>query len=449
MLRIHLICLSLALCVIVSGFAGPPVQATSPGPQTPSVARGNSVAGSPIEDKWALVIGISKFEDPSIDLKYAAKDAGDFRDFLISEEHFAPDHVKILLNEDATRERILSVLGDKFLPRVAGPNDLVVIYISTHGSPSMADIKGLNYLVAHNTSKDDLYATGIPMEDLTRIIRERVHAERVVLILDACHSGVADPDRKGLYRQANFDAGKIADETRQLVICSSEPQQVSWESKAYPNSIFTHHLIEALRQNGAGTTIASAYEHLRKQVQQEVLNERGELQTPVMKANWEGDKLALAAIPSAPRPAPEEVPTPRPQKEQPVDRPVTATARKVASTGSYDLRKGIAGSWESNWGATTFFHDPITGDKPVAVTGFWLQSSKHRGIIQKGTYNPGTRTFEGSYYQGWNFVHGKARLTLSEDARTMQGSQKHFGFAWSFPWLLWRPGEAAPQQPQE
>src|SRR3990167_6667139 len=91
---------------------------------------------TPVADKWALIIGISKFKDPTINLKYPAKDARDLYNFLVSEGNFAPDHVKLLLNEQATRGKILSELGDKWLPRVANPNDLVLIYISSHGSPS-------------------------------------------------------------------------------------------------------------------------------------------------------------------------------------------------------------------------------------------------------------------------------------------------------------------------
>ncbi|MCA9818426.1 MAG: caspase family protein, partial [Cyanobacteria bacterium HKST-UBA01] len=35
---------------------------------------------TPVRDKWALVIGISNFKDPKINLKYPAKDARDFAD---------------------------------------------------------------------------------------------------------------------------------------------------------------------------------------------------------------------------------------------------------------------------------------------------------------------------------------------------------------------------------
>src|SRR5262249_43387796 len=79
----------------------------------------------PVTDKWALVVGISKFADPTLNLKYAAKDARDFADYLIRNEHFAADHVKVLVDEQATEKRIMSELGSKWLPHVAHPDDLV------------------------------------------------------------------------------------------------------------------------------------------------------------------------------------------------------------------------------------------------------------------------------------------------------------------------------------
>ncbi|MBK8223581.1 MAG: caspase family protein [Candidatus Obscuribacter sp.] len=144
----------------------------------------------PIKDKWALVIGISEFQDTSINLKYAAKDARDFAQFLVKECKFAPDHVRLLINKNATRENILAEIGDKWLPRVANPDDLVLIFVSSHGSPSKVDLNGVNYLVAHNTDKNSLYATGVPMQDLMRMIKDRVHSDRVVLMIDPEFLGI-------------------------------------------------------------------------------------------------------------------------------------------------------------------------------------------------------------------------------------------------------------------
>jgi uncharacterized caspase-like protein/Tfp pilus assembly protein PilF len=253
-----------------------------------------------VKDKWALVVGISNFADSSINLKYSSKDARDFCTYLTKDASFKPDHIHLLLNEKATRENILSQLGDKWLPRVAGPDDLVVIFISTHGSPSRADVAGLNYLVAYNTDKNSLLATGIPIQDLANLVRDRVHCDRCVIIMDACHSGAAveATGAKGLFRVNNVSADEVFQGTGQLVICSSQPSQVSWESKRYNNGVFTHYLLEGLRKNGSTTKIAEACGYMKDKVQDEVLKDRGELQTPVMRSKWEGNDLIVAVPPT-------------------------------------------------------------------------------------------------------------------------------------------------------
>jgi len=253
-----------------------------------------------VRDKWALIVGISKFKNPELNLHYPAKDAQDFYGFLTKEGNFAKDHVHLLVDADATRERILSELGDKWLPRVANPDDLVVIYISSHGSPSDLDVCDVNYLIAHDTDVDNLYATGLAMQDLTRSIKARVHSDRVVIILDACHSGAVTPEAKGLVRAANVNPEDVVQGTGQLVISSSLPNQVSWESKKDANSVFTKYLIESLRKDGAKTTLGSAFSYMKDQVQSEVLRERGVLQTPVLKSKWEGQDLMLSAPATSP-----------------------------------------------------------------------------------------------------------------------------------------------------
>lgn len=253
----------------------------------------------PVDDKWALIIGVSKFQKPEVNLKYSSKDAQDLRDFLVKEANFAPDHVKLLVDEKATKANVLAEIGDKWLPHVARPNDLVLIFVSSHGSPSKVDLEGLNYLVMHDTDPTSLYATGLPLQDLASAIKQRVHANRVVLIVDACHSGAANP-AKGLIRLGNFDSDSLLLGTGQLVICSSEPNQVSWESKRYENGVFTHQLIQALRAKGGKISIADAFQQMKESVLSEVLKDRGELQSPVMKSHWSGKDLILSTPPAHP-----------------------------------------------------------------------------------------------------------------------------------------------------
>lgn len=279
----------------------------------------------PVPDKWALVVGISEFQDASMNLQYPAKDATDFYNYLINEAHFAKDHVRLLLNEKATRENVLSQVGDRWLPRAVAPDDLVVIYISSHGSPSSMDVVGANYIVAHNTDREQLYATGIPMNEFAQMIQQRVHTDRVVLILDACHSGAAKTAAKGLIRQHNFNADQIPIGAGQMVICSSAPEQLSWESKRYPNGVFTHHLIDALRKN---PKLGDSYNYLKNQVQTEVLADRGELQIPALKSKWTGSDLVIATVPVRPRPGLAEPPA------KPAAVPAVAVAASVGSAAS-------------------------------------------------------------------------------------------------------------------
>ncbi len=260
--------------------------------------------GQVVDDKWALVVGISRFKDSKLNLRFPSKDARDFADYLVKSAHFAPDHVKLITDEEATRTRILTEIADKWLPRVAHPNDLVVIYISSHGSPSQLDNEGLNYLVAHDTDKEQLFATGLSIQNLAEMVRDRVHTERAVIILDACHSGSAHAGSEGksLVRIGNFDIGQIPIGKGLMVICSSKPNEISWESRNYENGVFTRKLIESLQQKGEYTRLSEAFQYLQDQVQNEVLRDRGQMQTPVLRSAWKGDDLVIATRPVKPRP---------------------------------------------------------------------------------------------------------------------------------------------------
>jgi tetratricopeptide (TPR) repeat protein len=243
----------------------------------------------PVKTRYALVIGISKFRDTAINLKFSDKDAEDFTKFLIETQGFPEANVKCLVNEEATRENILGALGETWLPRKVNKEDLVVVYFSTHGSPSVMDAKGVNYLLAHDTDKEVLYATGIPVQDLTRMVRDKVHADRVVVIMDACHSGAAKADDR-----LKISADSMANESGQVVICSSLPEEVSWESKQYRNSVFTRHLMNGLQSKGIKTSLGESFEYTRDRVQKEVWSDRKQTQTPVMKSTWAKTDLSIS-----------------------------------------------------------------------------------------------------------------------------------------------------------
>ncbi len=252
----------------------------------------------PVHDKWALVIGISNFKDTSINLKYAAKDATDFKNFLVTTENFKPDHVKLLTDENASRDNIIGMLGEKWLSKRVQPDDMVVVYVSSHGSSATKEAGGANFLVAYDTNKNSLPATGIPMQWLTSIVSDQVHSDRIILIMDVCHSGAVGAGQKGLNRTVGLDTNALKIGKGQMILCSSLAEQVSWESKGYENSVFTRRLMEALQTDKGKTTMFEAYNRLKVLVESEVLQDRGDLQTPLLvNKSWIGSDPALAVEP--------------------------------------------------------------------------------------------------------------------------------------------------------
>lgn len=273
-----------------------PKQSSDPKPVwAPSVVADPRV----VADKWAIVVGISKFKDPRWDLMYPAKDAEDFASFLIKEGNFAEDHVKVLTNSEATRENILTAMGSKWLPENVKPGDIVVLYFASHGTSAAMDAAHKNFLVAYDTDPQNAFATGIELQDLARTIKRRLNTERIILVLDTCHSGSAQPGAKALVAPAKFSFTDLLQGTGQMVIASASENQIAHDSLRYKNGIFTKHFIDGLRQN---KKLADAFAYTQKRVDEESRKDFQQAQMPVIKdGEWKGAAAILSVPPGKPR----------------------------------------------------------------------------------------------------------------------------------------------------
>ncbi|EKD92567.1 MAG: Polysaccharide deacetylase, partial [uncultured bacterium] len=142
---------------------------------------------------WAVIIGINQYRNlPS--LKYAVNDAREVYRYMIEVNRVPKDHIWLLLDEDATLDRIRSALGTQ-LRRKAGKEDMVIVYLAGHGATeqdtSSPDGDGLEkYILPHNADPKDLYASAIPMGEVSRIFR-RIISEKLVFLSDTCYSGAS------------------------------------------------------------------------------------------------------------------------------------------------------------------------------------------------------------------------------------------------------------------
>ena len=114
--------------------AAAPVRPAAP-QRTPAQPEGDP------GQRWAVVVGVSDYEDSRIpSLRYAARDAQVFHDWLVSPGggRYAPAKVKMLLDHNATNEKIKDALFNWL--KQAIEEDVVVIYFAGHGSPESPDV---------------------------------------------------------------------------------------------------------------------------------------------------------------------------------------------------------------------------------------------------------------------------------------------------------------------
>jgi uncharacterized caspase-like protein len=280
------------------------------------VAGASLAVSSTIREKWALVVGISQFQSrnriPS--LQFPAKDARDFATWLVDPRygHFKPENVRLLTDSQATTQRIKENLN--LIARNAQKDDLVVIFVSSHGSPRELDTGGISYVITYDTeasSQDSLYATALAMVDITDALATRIKAQRGVLFLDTCFSGAiasgfqrsqsqGDDSRteeanrnyanavggKALVAEgagiANVSLERLRYSIGRVVITASQPNERSWESERLKNGYFTYYLIAGLKQNNGKGSMEELYHYLKAEVSKSVRAEKNVSQLPMM-----------------------------------------------------------------------------------------------------------------------------------------------------------------------
>jgi len=275
-------------------------------------AANSTGPSGPPGQRWALIVGIGNFTDQNIEpLKYTANDAQSFMDALLDPKigGFKADHVHSLLNDQATTKNIKMQLN--WLARSAGPDDTVVVYVATHGSSRDLDTVGVNYIITHDTEigekidPDTLYATALPMVEISNAIATRVKAQKAAIFLDTCYSGNAAVQEKLIapgIRNASLSPETIAHITQgsgRMVFAAAGTDQESLESDTLKHGFFTYYLVQALRQEGAATPLSKIFDYTEQHVSDTVATQFKQYnvqQTPVMGRSADSTDFALAGL---------------------------------------------------------------------------------------------------------------------------------------------------------
>ena len=263
-----------------------------------------------VRRKWALVVGVGDFQsDLFPKLRWTAKDASDFAALLKGPGKFADKNVQVLLDKGASIAEIRRGIG--WLRENANPDDLVVLYFASHGSPREIDPNGVSYIIANDTkgtSSADLYATSLQMVDLVEDLNREIKARRVVVFLDTCFSGDALSKQQSAATsrairppRVEFSAAlnQLRSGVGRVVITASRHNEESWESSTLQNGHFTYHLIQVLKKQ-AEKPLKDIFPVLETQVTESVRREHGKDQHPVMHTTEQGGEIILGVDTSTP-----------------------------------------------------------------------------------------------------------------------------------------------------
>lgn len=202
-----------------------------------------------------LAIGIDKFGDKAggLQLNYAAEDARDVASALLASQKIEQDKpslyagvsVQYLPNEKADRRSILEAM-DKMASTMGkgGPDqDLAVILFSTHGEM----IEGQFYLVPYGFNAESptaMETSAVSVDEFARKVKTLAQLGRVLLLLDACHSGAVGPgastaDATALRNALNADNVTV-------LTSASKTGELSQELPAWGHGAFTQAFLDGL-----------------------------------------------------------------------------------------------------------------------------------------------------------------------------------------------------------
>jgi len=154
----------------------------------------------------ALIIGIDHYMTNDIyggklDLKGCANDALDIKNILIEKFDFKESEIRLLLNQDATKESILE--GFQWLIRETKSQDWVIFSFSGHGK-QVQDLNGdeedgLDECICPSDVEPKYLLNLISDDDINQFIIE-LKDRRAFFLFDSCHSGTI---KRGILPEAS------------------------------------------------------------------------------------------------------------------------------------------------------------------------------------------------------------------------------------------------------
>jgi len=195
-----------------------------------------------------LTIGIDQYNEEyakNLRLQFADRDARDLASAIINTQD-ALYEVKptVLLDKDANKKGILRALDTIAVDMASGSGaDLTVIHFSGHG----ALVDGKLYLLPYEVDARDnagIQSDGLSVDELRTKLAELGQHGRVLVLVDACHSGATTTNGSPLSMDSTALRTALA-AANVSVLTSSTGTEVSYETPELQHGAFPRALLDA------------------------------------------------------------------------------------------------------------------------------------------------------------------------------------------------------------
>jgi WD40 repeat protein len=205
-----------------------------------------------------LAIGIDDYGKAAqqLHLNFAAKDASDVANALMNTQGsqynklggLYAEVLPIYLNDNnATKAAIFRAFAaiQENMAKDSTGEDLAVVMFSGHGATTEDGFFLLPYGVDIGTQAD-LEASAIPLAEFRAQVEKLAAHGRVLLLLDACHSGAATANGAQPVANADVLRAGLAHLPNVTVLTSSRAKEVSHEDPKWGNGAFTKVVLAAM-----------------------------------------------------------------------------------------------------------------------------------------------------------------------------------------------------------
>lgn len=196
----------------------------------------------------ALLIAIEQYAEPRFAARrFAAADVRGMSAALAELGYAELDQV-VLVDGQATKTIIESKIRRTL--RSLAAEDTLLVYVAAHGFAE----RGKSYLVCHDTQAADLTATSIPWSSILTQLRD-AECERVLLLVDACSSGLGDVRQECDDLGPDEFAALVDDDAKRACFLSCAAGETSWPALKLQHGAWASQVIAAFAGNAPSALV--------------------------------------------------------------------------------------------------------------------------------------------------------------------------------------------------